>query len=89
MVIILPIAFFIGTLVGVVTYKYTKIRPNICYLVVLVPYLILNFLSMESLYPELEDIRIIYFGTFIVTFIYWGIKDYSEKKSGLSEHKDI
>ena len=63
---------FIGFLMGMLMYKYMIKRQQLSLFIAVLPYIALGLLSAPSLYPQLEEWRVVYFWgmmTFLLTCI--------------------
>lgn len=82
--ILVVISFLFGILVGIFSYNLSALRQNLSIAVLILPYIILNFMSAPTMYPQLEDARVIYFWGAIGIFISWIVKEQMKKSKKTS-----
>lgn len=79
MIVIYIVAFFVlGILIGIFTFGYTKIRPNLSYVFLFLPYMLFSLLS-TCRPTQLGDTQIMYFWLVMGVSASWLIKEHIEK----------
>lgn len=78
-VLMLVLSPIVGFLTGIFIYRYMLTWPQVFLFLAVTPFIVLGILSTPSLYPEIEEWRVIYFWGLITFLLTYTVKERIEK----------